>query len=330
MNIGGYDYDRVQAIMDGQVGMDGYDVRFDPADIYAVTVATFGTEQTYDVTEIGLLPFIERFINQDFRDYTLIPAFVSRTFRHRNIYVHTASGIERPEDLRGKRIGTPGYGFSAHTWIRGFLADQYGVMPDDMQWIETTASSDGGAVNKELNRRYLPDDFPLEKGPPGVDESELLISGGCDALVTAITPKAFLENNPKIRQLFPNIKTAEQAYYQETGVFPIMHAVGIRTELIASDPKLPEKVFKMYSAAKQAAYDNLASTTALRITLPWSVQEFESTQTLMGQNYWSYGIGDNRKELELVMRYAHEQGLIKRPAEYLEVFHQSTHDLSEV
>ncbi len=98
------------------------------------------------MTELGLIPYVTKFINEDFRAYTLIPVFISRIFRHRNVFVHADAGIEKPEDLRGKRVGTPGYGMSANTWIRGFLLDEYGVKPDEMQWIETTKSDKGAPL----------------------------------------------------------------------------------------------------------------------------------------------------------------------------------------
>jgi 4,5-dihydroxyphthalate decarboxylase len=147
IKIAGYDYDRVRAIMDGQVGIEGAEVSFDTENIYAASHHAFGPDRKYDVTEIGLIPFIRKYINEDFRSYTLIPVFISRTFRHRNVFVHVDSGIEKPGDLRGKRVGTPGYGFSANTWIRGFLLDEYGVKADEMQWIETTESSDGAKLS---------------------------------------------------------------------------------------------------------------------------------------------------------------------------------------
>ena len=206
LKIAGYDYDRVQAIMNGKVTHKDLDISFNVENIYGLNKYVFGPEQKYDVTEIGLIPFITRYVNEDFRDYTLIPVFISRTFRHRNIFVHADSGIEKPEDLKGKKVGTPGYGMSANTWIRGFLLDEYGVKTDDFQWIETTESSDGASLNSGFAKYYFGDDFPISKGPEGVDESELLLSGQCDALITAITPKAYLEGNPKIKRLFPNIK----------------------------------------------------------------------------------------------------------------------------
>ena len=114
--------------------------------IYRLNEKVFGSARTYEVSETGLIPYVTKYANDEFRAYTLIPVFISRIFRHRNIFVRTDRGIEKPEDLSGKRIGTPGYGMSACTWIRGFLQDMHGVKPQDMHWIETTASSDGGAL----------------------------------------------------------------------------------------------------------------------------------------------------------------------------------------
>jgi 4,5-dihydroxyphthalate decarboxylase len=329
INIAGYDYDRVRAIMDGQVGIEGVEVGFNVETIYDASTYAFGPDRKYEITEIGLLPFIRKYINEDFRFYTLIPVFISRIFRHRNVFVHVDSGIEKPEDLRGKRVGTPGYGYSANTWIRGFLLDEYGVKAEEMQWIETTESSDGAKISQKLNRHYLSKDFPLVKGPPGIDESELLISGGCDALITAITPRAFLEGNPNIKQLFPDVRAAEQDYYRKTHLFPIMHAVAIRTDVCKANPWLPKAVFEMYSKAKQKAYTNLETTTSLKVTLPWVTQELEDSRRLMGKNFWSYGIEANRKELELVMRYTYEQGLVKHRLKFEELFDPSTLKLEE-
>jgi len=324
IKVAGYPYDRVQAIRDRLAGIDQVDVRFHTEGIYDLNAHAFGLRKTYEVTEIGLIPYVSQYINNDFRDYVLIPVFISRTFRHRNIFVHVDSGIEKPEDLRGKRIGTPGYGMSATTWIRGLLLDVYGVKANEMRWIETAKSSDKGNLNSGFAKYFFPDDFPIEKGPADTDESELLLSGGCDALITAITPKAYADRNPRIRRLFADARTTEQQYYKETGLFPIMHAVGIRADAVKEKPWLPAAALKMYSDAKQIAYDNLASTTVLRTSLPWALDEYEDTVKLMGDDYWRYGIESNRKELEAVMRYTYEQGLVKRQMAFESLFHPST------
>lgn len=329
IKVAGYDYDRVRGIIDGKTGIRGREVSFHLENIYAVNSHAFGPKKTYEVTELGLIPYVNKYINTGFRDYTLIPVFISRTFRHRNIFVRADSDIKTPQDLKGKRVGTPGYGMSANTWIRGFLLDDYGIKADDMHWIETTKSSDGGALNKGLSQYYFADDFPLVNGPPGVDESELLLSGACDALITAITPKSFADGDSRITTLFPDTRAAEQDYFKRTGLFPIMHVVAVRRDAIEADPTLPKAVFYMYSRAKQIAYDNMETTTALKVTLPWVTQEFEHTRQIMGDNFWPYGIEANRRELELVMRYTYEQGLSKKKLNFEEMFHPSTLTLLE-
>ena len=329
VKIAGYAYDRVRAIQDGRLGLDGFDVRFHAEDIYSLNKQLFGPQRTYEVSETGLIPYVTRYANDDFRAYTLIPVFISRTFRHRNIFVRTDRGIEKPEDLRGKRVATPGYGMSSHTWIRGFLQDVYGVRPEDMQWIETTKSSDGGKLNSNFGKYFLPDDFPLKKGPEGVDESEMIIAGDVDALITAIEPKAYTDGHPKIRRLFPNVRAVEKEYYKKTGVFPIMHVVAVRKDCADANPSLPKALFSMYSQAKQAAYDDLEAAEVLKVTLPWVNQDLADTRALMGENFWPYGVKANRKVLELVMRYTHEQGLAKRRLRVDEIFHPSTLELTE-
>ncbi len=324
VKIAGYDYDRVSAIRDGKVSLEDAEVTFDVTNIYNLNKLAFGSEQTYEVTEMGLIPYISRYINDDFRGYTLIPVFISRTFRHRNIFVHVDSGIEKPEDLIGKRVGTPGYGMSSNTWIRGLLLDEYGVKADDFQWIESTKSSDGAKLNAGFAKYYFGEDFPLTRGPEGVDESELLLSGQCDALITAITPKAYLERNPNIRQLFANAKETEAAYFKKTGMFPIMHVVAIKTDLLKKEPWLAKAVFEMYSEAKNIAYKNLETTTVVRTSLPWTKDEYEDTVAIMGDNYWKYGIEANRKELESIMRYVFEQGLTKEQIGFEEMFDQES------
>jgi len=327
IKIAGYDYDRVGSIMDGKVKHEGLNSTFVVDNIYGLTKAAFGPEKKYEITEIGLIPFITRYINDDYRDYTLIPVFISRTFRHRNVFVHADAGIEKPEDLIGKKVGTPSYGFSAHTWIRGFLLDEYGVKASDMNWIESTKSSDGGTFSSKSY--YFEDDFPLVRGPEDVDESELLISGQCDALITAITPKAFLEGNPKIKRLFPNVKEAEIAYFKKTKMFPIMHVIAIRTDVLNENPWLAKAVFEMYVESKNNTYKKLESTTVLRVSLPWASDEFERTREIMGENYWKYGIEDNRKELESVMRYVYEQGIVKHQIKFEELFYPTTLKLED-
>ncbi|GAF86619.1 unnamed protein product, partial [marine sediment metagenome] len=164
----------------------------------------------------------------------------------------------------------------------------------------------------------------------GVDESELLVSGEVDALFHAAEPKAYSEGNPIVGRLFPDYRRTERAYYAKTGIFPIMHAVAVRDDVINEHPWLLGAVFRAYSRAKQATYDYLKNDAWFKVSLPWLGQEFEETRELMGDNYWSYGIAPNRKALEALFQYSQEQGLASRRLTIEELFHPSTLEFAEL
>jgi len=136
------------------------------------------------------------------------------------------------------------------------------------------------------------------------------------------------EHNPNVRQLFDPAKPVEQAYFRKTGLFPIMHVVAIQKDVAEAQPWLPAATFQMYSQAKQIAYSNLSTTTVLKTSLPWAKDEYEETSRLMGADYWRYGIEANRKELEHVMRYVYEQGLVKEHIDFEQMFHPETMELT--
>jgi 4,5-dihydroxyphthalate decarboxylase len=197
-----------------------------------------------------------------------------------------------------------------------------------MQWMETTKSSYGGSQKTAPVKYFFPDGFTLLKAPKGVAEHELLLNGKCDALITSFSPST-LAANPKIKTLFPDVRAAEMEYYRKTKLFPIMHAIAIRADVVKEHPWLPKAVFEMYSAAKQRAYDNLGETGILKVTLPWLTQEFDKTRELMGENFWQYGIEANRKELESIMRYVHDQGLVKQKVSFEDLFDPTTIKIKE-
>jgi 4,5-dihydroxyphthalate decarboxylase len=199
------------------------------------------------------------------------------------------------------------------TWIRGIFQEEYGLKPEDMQWVissKDSSAKDAGKVSKQENT--FPEGVPISMGPKGKDESDLLESGEVDALFHAGEPRAYIEGHPKVGRLFPDYRSTERAYYSKTGVFPIMHAVTIKKSLVKKNPWLIEAVFKAYSQSKQMAYDYMAKAALFKDSLPWFGQEFEETRALMGDNYYSYGIKPNRKTLEALFRYSHQQGLCSR------------------
>ena len=327
LTVAGYPFDRVKALTDGQVSIEGCEHRFEKSSIYQLNATAMGGDQRWEIQEIGLHPYMLAYANDDFRDYTLIPVFPLRTFRHKSVYVRTDRGIAKPEDLRGKTIVTAGYSQSSLLWIRGALQHEHGVAPEEMNWIAATKSSDGGTVSRNESR--LPEGVPIEWGPEGQDESELLASGVADAAFTAVEPRAFLEGDPLVARLFSDTRAAEQAYFAKTGIFPIMHVVAIRKDVVEEHPWLPRATFEAYSRAKALNDKAMEKLGWAMISLPWFAAELEATRELMGENFWPYGIGPNRKVLEAMFQYSHEQGLASRRLKIEELFHPSTLELAE-
>jgi 4,5-dihydroxyphthalate decarboxylase len=330
IKIAGYKIDRVDALIDGRVQVEGCDTQFEVASIGDINTNVFSGPQSHEVTEIGLHPYMLAYANDGFRGYSLIPVFPLRLFRHKSIFIRTDRGITRPEDLRGKKVATPGFSSTSLTWIRGIVQHEYGVRPEEIQWVISSKDSSAKAAGKVSKQEsVIPKGLSVSKGPAGKDESDLLESGEVDALFHAAEPRAYVEGHPKVARLFPDFRKTEREYFAKTGIFPIMHAVAIRKDIIERNPWLLKAVFNAYSQAKRLMYDYLKKSAWYKNSLPWIAQEIEETRTLMGENFWPYGIAPNRKALEALFQYSYEQGLAKRKLTIEDLFHPSTMAIEE-
>ena len=325
ITVSGYRVDRTAALFDGRVGIKGCDVTFREDAIGDMNTHVFSGPGTREVTEIGLHPFMLAYANEDFRAYTLLPIFVLRQFRHKSVFIRTDRGIERPEDLRGRRIGTPGYSSTSLTWIRGIFEDEYGLKQTDVEWVIAAGDSSADAAGKaSAQENRLPDGVSITAGPDGLDDSDLLEQGVVDALFHAVEPRGYQEGNPLIGRLFPNHRRVEQDYFKRTGIFPIMHAIAIRRDVVAEHPWLPKAVFDGFVEAKAMAYRQMSRLGWAINMLPWFGQELEDTQRLMGENFYPYGMKRNRKTLETLFRYSYAQGLARRELTVEELFEPSS------
>ena len=192
-------------------------------------------------------------------------------------------------------------------------------------FFRDSSATDAGKVSKQEN--VFPDDLPIKIGPDGLDESDLLETGAVDALFHAAEPRAYTQRHPKVARLFPDYRSVEQAYFAKTGIFPIMHAVAIKQTTARENPWLVRAVFDAYVQAKQLNYDYMSKSAWAYESLPWFAREFEETRALMGENFYSYGLAANRRTLEALLRYSHEQGLAKRLLTVEELFHPASLDL---
>jgi len=319
ITIATWDYDRVRALVDRRVAVEGCDVNYVTMQVEEILERAF-FHREFDVAEIGLSPYLIA-LSRGVASYVAVPAFLSRMFRHSAVYIRSDRGIDGAADLRGKRIGVPEYQMSAALWVRGFLADEFAVAAKDINWVQGGLETPGRRDKFPLN---LPAGFPLTSAPSGKTLSSMLAEGELDAVISARRPSCFVAGHPTVRRLFSDYRAAEKDYYRRSGVFPIMHAVGIRPDLLEAHPWLAASVYKAFVQAKRIADADLAETTALKVGLPWVTAELDATRETMGDDFWSYGVQANRTCLELMARYSYEQGLAVRTVTVEEMFAPGT------
>ncbi len=310
-------YDRTRALIDGSVQIDGVSVAgmtLSPEEIFFRAFR----QAEFDICELSLSSFTLK-TAQGNCPYVGVPAFVSRAFRHTAIYVRT-DRIKKPADLKGKRVGVPEYQLTANVWARAILEDDHGVKPSDIHWVR------GGIEDADRPEKIaikLPADVKLEDAPAGKSISRLLAEGAIDGFI-APRPPSLPKGTPHVGWLFADPVAAAKDYYKRTGIFPIMHLVGVRRELVERNPWLPGAVFKAFEQAKKAALDLLSDTSATKVTLPFVEERLIEARALMGEDFWSYGLEPNRKTLESFLKHHHAQGLSPRLVKPEELFHPGT------
>ncbi|WP_417691987.1 ABC transporter substrate-binding protein [Roseibium sp.] len=316
------DYDRARPLIDGRVQIDGVDL----------VPSVLSPEETFfrafrhaefDICELSFSSYTVK-TSRDDCPYIAIPAYPSRAFRHTSLYVRK-DRIKRPEDLKGKRIGLPEYQLTANVWGRAILAD-FGVMPSDVTWVRGGLEQPGRPEKIALN---LPPEIKIEQAPADKSISQLLSEGDIDGILTPRMPSCNL-TDPNVGWLFEDPTAAATEYYKRTGIFPIMHVVGVRKSLADAHPWLPGALFKGFQQAKALALDLLADTSATKVTLPFVEEQLVRAKELMGEDYWSYGIEPARPTLDAFLKHHHAQGLSSRLMTPEELFHPATHEAFSV
>jgi 4,5-dihydroxyphthalate decarboxylase len=309
------DYDRNRPLIGGAVQIDGVDPVFMTLPPEEIFFRAFRTED-FDICECSLSSFTVKTAAGDC-PYVGVPAFVSRMFRHTSIYVRT-DRIKQPADLKGRKVGVPEYQLTANVWARAILEDDFGVKPKDIHWIRGGIEHAGRPEKITIK---LPKGVRLDNAPEGRTISDLLAKGEIDGFI-APRPPAVASRH--IGWLFRDPVAAAKDYYKRTGIFPIMHLIGVRRRLVEKHPWLPAAVLKAFEQSKALAMAHLWDTSATKVTMPFVEERIAEARELMGDDYWPYGVEPNRKALETFLRHHHAQGLSPRLVKVEELFHPST------
>lgn len=319
------DYDRTRALRDGSVKPEGIEINYLALPVEEIFWRMIRFEE-FDVAELSMGAFMVA-AAQGRRPFVAIPVFPSRTFRHRCIFVNMSSGISRPEDLKGKRMGVPEYTMTAAVWLRGLFQHEYGIAPEEIQWFQGGEEQPGRKDRVEFD---LPPKIRLEVIPQDRTLNEMLESGEIDALMSPRMPSCFLKGSPWIRRLFLDYKRVEMEYFRRTRIFPIMHVIVIRAALYNENPWIAQSLHKAFCEAKDLCFSRLYDSNVLRVSLPWDIADYEETKEVMGADYWPYGFAANRDVLETFYSYLKEQGLVKKPLELEQLFAPNTLDAFKI
>ncbi len=304
-------YDRARALIDKRVEPVGIelDLTVNPkspgSPVYALE-GKFDAAEFYTGSYMADLP--TRSLG-----YTAIPIFVKRMFRHSYIYINNKSGIKKPADLNGRRVGLQSWFTSAGIWARGALEDDWGLDIRSITWVAQKEESIGDWKP--------PSWLKLEIVPKGVEQFDLLASGDIQG---ALTTRLWAPNiHPNIDFLFPDYGEVERDYYIRTGMFPIMHTLLIKTALLEKEPWVAMSLFDAWMASKQALYDEMRWQRVHMTALFYRALR-EEEMALGGDDFYRWGFKACRAEVDKMLEYVHRYGMVPRKFEPEEMFHPST------
>ncbi len=311
------DYDHVRDFTQGSVEADGIDLTYLELSVEEIFFR-FVVYREWDVSEMSFGKYIS-LRSQGDTSLTAIPVFPSRVFRQSSIFVRRDGPVRAPHDLRGKRVGLPEWSQTAAVYTRGFLTHEYGIGLDEIQWVQAGVNQPGRLEKVDLK---LPSGVKLERiADRSLDE--MLRSGAIDAMATAHPPHSFEAGDPSIVRLFANYRDVEREYYHKTKIFPIMHAIAIRSEIVRKHPWVPRNLYKAFEEAKNRSTRRALDATATRFPLPWIFGLAADAQAEFGADWWPYGIEPNRTTLEAFAQFAYEQGVAHRLVAVDELFESS-------
>lgn len=307
------DYDHVADLVNGRILPQGIDLTCLNLQIEETHFRALAFRE-FDISELSLGKYAS-LISQGDQSLSAIPVFPLRMARHSSIYVRRDGPVAKPADLERRRVGVPEWAQTASVYTRGLLVHQFGLDLAAIEWIQAGVNQAGRVEKVKLR---LPAGVKLT---PVSDKSlsEMLVAGEIDAAFTAHPPNCFLEKHPNIGRMFEDFVEVEKRYIRETGIFPIMHIVAIRKEVLDRNPWVAMNLFTAFEEAKNRSLER-ALFVGSRYPIPWSYDHARQAQQLIGEDFWPYGIEANRTTLDAFLQYAHEQGVCHRRLEPEELF----------
>ena len=320
------DNPRTRPLIDGRVKPDGIDLHITVAYPSEMFWRQLHFEE-FDISEMSLSSLIAAVAAGDTR-WVGMPVFTSRRFFHTGILARTDAGIEKPEDLKGKRVGVPEYQQTAALWTRAALQHVYGVTAQDMRWWmeRNPEMSHGGATGFKP-----PAGVEFNYIPPDKSIGSMLVSGELDASVHYLSDANLVDRSrvemsqqPHIKRLFPDAAAEGRAYYAKTGFFPINHGMVVKRSVYEQYPWVVLNMYRAMLQGKQMIDQQARDAAAPYFETGLLPSEGrEAMQT----DLFAYGVQGNKDILPAIPRFSHEQGLTPRVVGLEEIFAKQTLDV---
>ena len=303
LTIATTDYDHFRDFRFGLVRAEGIEVNWLTLGHHEI-FSRFTFNREWDVSELSFAKFSAQVTRKD-SDIIGLPVYASRLFRFASFYVNRKAGITTAKDLRGKRIGVPEWAHTAAVYMRGWLMHEAGVALSDIDWVQAGTNEAGRIEKVELS---LPEGVRLNSMPEKT-LSGMIASGELDCVIIARPPNSFREKHPDVVRLFPDFESMERRYYEDTGVYPIMHVIAMRKAVLEGRPWVARNLYNAFEESKRRSLERILDPAVSRYPVPWLTAYTARMQQMFGGDPFPYGIEPNRPTLELLLRYAHEQGI---------------------
>jgi 4,5-dihydroxyphthalate decarboxylase len=300
------DYDHVRDLVTGAVPVEGIDLTCLTLSVEEI-FWRFSRHREWEVSEMSLAKYCALRAGGD-DSITAIPVFPSRSFRHSAIFIRADGPVDDPAALAGARIGVPEWTQTATVWARGLLQHSYGIDLTNVRWVRGGTNEPGRVEGIKLD---LPERFDVSNESER-SLNELLLAGEIAALICPHPPDEFEARSGRVVRLFSDYRTVEEQYFRETGIFPPMHVVALRSDALKEHPWIAMNLFEAFTEAKRRGVARAIDPNTPRYPVPWSFANAHRAEELMGEDLWPYGLDPNRVALDAFLEMAYEQGVCKR------------------
>jgi 4,5-dihydroxyphthalate decarboxylase len=302
------DYEIIRALKEGTVKPDGIELTVLTDMTSDIRHWRMLRNQEFDIAELSMSNYLMAKYHQ--LPFAAIPVFLHRRFRHGFVFLNASKGITKPTDLIGKKVGLRNFQATANLWIRGILEHEYRVPHREIQWF---------TQDEEEVEWTPPGGLNIQRVPPGKNVEKMLVEGELDALIHPELIQPILDKDTRVTRLFPNYRDLEVQYYKRTGIFPIMHTTAIKHDVVDKYPWAAINLMQAFEQSKAVAYKRMENPRI--VPLAWFRHFLEEQEEILGDDPWIYGLGEsNRKNLETLMQYSQEQGLVGRKMGLGELF----------